>query len=157
QTLRRTPLHALHASLGARLVPFPGREMPVQYAAGLPAARRAVRTAAGLLDVSHRAGVIVRGERPLDVCNHVVSHGVSRLAEGQAQDAGLLNDRGTFEDDCLVYRCADRMMIVVNASNAVKDFAHIQPHVARFGVDLEDVSDSIALLALQGPDAERVL
>lgn len=157
EALRRTPLYDVHVGLGARLVPFAGWEMPVQYATGINAEHRAVRTGVGLFDVSHMGEFEVRGERALEFCNYIVSNDVARLAEGQALYAGLLNERGTFEDDCLVYRFADRMLIVVNASNAAKDFAHIQPHVARFGVELVDVSDRTALLALQGPGAEGVL
>lgn len=157
ESLRRTPLYEVHKSLGAKVVPFAGWEMPVQYAGGITAEHRAVRTGVGLFDVSHMGEFVVRGERALEFCNHVLSNDASRLAVGQAQYAGLLNERGTFEDDCLVYRFDNRMMIVANASNAPKDFAHIEPHAATFGVELEDVSDGIALLALQGPDAERVL
>lgn len=157
ETLSRTPLHDVHSSLGAKMVPFAGFEMPVQYSGGISAEHAAVRTGSGLFDVSHMGEFIVRGDRALDFCNYVVTNDVSRLVEGQAQYSGLLNERGTFEDDCLVYRYADRMMIVVNASNAAKDFAHIQPHAATFGVELEDASDRIALLALQGPRAEGVL
>ncbi len=155
-TLKRTPLHDIHQALGARLVPFAGYLMPVQYA-GITAEHTAVRSGVGLFDVSHMGEFIVRGERALEFVNHVVSNDVTKLAEGQAQYAGLLTEQGTFVDDCLVYRLADRVMIVVNASNAARDFTHIAPHAERFGVTLEDVSDAIALLALQGPEAERVL
>jgi aminomethyltransferase len=156
-TLKRTPLYDIHTSLGARMVPFAGWEMPVQYPTGITAEHKAVRTGVGLFDVSHMGEFIVRGERALEFCNYMVSNDVSRLAEGQAQYAGLLNERGTFVDDLLVYRFEDRLMLVVNASNAAKDFAHILPYAERFGVELEDVSDDMALLALQGPEAERVL
>ena len=155
--LSRTPLYDTHVALGAKMVPFAGFEMPVQYRSGISAEHAAVRTGAGLFDVSHMGEFTVRGERALEFCNHVVTNDVSRLVEGQAQYSGLLNERGTFVDDCLVYRYADHMMIVVNASNAAKDFAHIQPYAAQFGVELTDESASIALLALQGPLAEQVL
>lgn len=139
------------------MVPFAGWEMPVQYPTGISAEHRAVRTGAGLFDVSHMGEFIVRGERALEFCNHVVSNDVSRIVEGQAQYAGLLNDQGTFIDDLLTYRFADRMMLVVNASNAAKDLEHLQGYAEQFGVELTDVSSEMALLALQGPDAERVL
>lgn len=156
-SLQRTPLHEVHKALGAKMVPFAGWEMPVQYPTGISAEHKAVRTGAGLFDVSHMGEFIVRGERALEFCNYMVSNDVSRIVEGQAQYAGLLNERGTFVDDLLTYRFADRMMFVVNASNAPKDLEHILGYADQFGVEVEDVSSSMALLALQGPDAERVL
>jgi aminomethyltransferase len=89
--------------------------------------------------------------------NYVTTNDVNALAVGQAQYSGLLNDRGTFEDDCLVYRFADHLMMVVNASNKDKDLAHISRHLSKFDCTIEDKSDQIALLALQGPDALAVL
>ena len=157
QTLKRTPLYDVHQRLGAKLVPFAGYEMPVQYPSGITAEHRAVRERAGLFDVSHMGEFIVRGPGAVDFVNHVTTNDVAALAVGQIHYSAILNERGTFEDDCLVYRFADRVMVVVNASNAAKDLAHITPHQQRFDCTLEDVSERIALLALQGPEAARVL
>ena len=157
QPLKRTPLHDVHVSLGAKMVPFAGYEMPVQYPAGVMAEHKAVRAAAGLFDVSHMGEFVVRGPQALDLVNHVTTNDASTLAVGQAQYSALCNERGTIEDDCLVYRADDHFMIVVNASNAAKDLDLVQRHAARFDATLEDVSDDTALLALQGPTAQQVL
>ena len=157
ETLKRTPLHDVHVALGARMVPFAGYEMPVQYPGGVMAEHKAVRTAAGLFDVSHMGEVLVRGPQALDFLNHVTSNNVAALAAGQAQYSGLLSEQGTFIDDCLVYRFDDHYMVVVNASNAEKDLAHLRAHAGRFDVQVEDVSERTALLALQGPRAQEVL
>jgi aminomethyltransferase len=155
--LRRTPIHGEHAGLGARLVPFAGYEMPVQYPSGITAEHRAVREAAGLFDVSHMGEVDVRGDRALEFVQHVTTNDVAKLAVGQAQYSTLLRDDGTMLDDLLVYRFPDRYMLVINASNRDKDFAWISQHAGRFGVELVDRSDELALLALQGPRAEQIL
>ena len=157
ETLKRTPLTETHASLGAKLVPFAGYLMPVQYPSGITAEHHAVRRHAGLFDVSHMGEFIVRGSGAVDFVNHVTTNDVAALAIGQAHYSTILNDRGTIEDDCLVYRAEDHIMMVVNASNAAKDFAHISKHIDRFDATLEDVSDETALLALQGPKAAEIL
>ena len=157
QTLKRTPLHDVHAALGAKLVPFAGYEMPVQYPTGITAEHKAVRERCGLFDVSHMGEFVVRGPGAIDFVNFVTTNNVAKLAVGQAHYSTILNERGTIEDDCLVYRLPEHLMIVVNASNAAKDFAHISPHLDRFDCTIEDISERIALLALQGPQAERIL
>jgi aminomethyltransferase len=157
QTLRRTPFHDIHARLGAKLVPFAGYEMPVQYPTGITAEHRAVRERAGLFDVSHMGEFVVRGSRAVDFVNHVTTNNVAVLAVGQVHYSTILNERGTIEDDCLVYRFADRLMMVVNASNREKDLAHVSRYAGRFDCTIEDVSDEIALLALQGPQAAAIL
>ena len=156
-TLKRTPFHDIHLALGAKMVPFAGYEMPVQYPTGITAEHKAVRERCGLFDVSHMGEFLVRGPGAIDFVNYVTTNDVAKLAVGQAQYSAFLNERGTFEDDCLVYRFADHLMIVVNASNRAKDWDHIQQYRGRFDCTLEDVSDDIALLALQGPIAESVL
>lgn len=156
-TLKRTPLYEAHVALGAKLVPFAGWEMPVQYPGGITAEHRAVRSACGLFDVSHMGEFLVRGPGALAFLNHVTTNDVAALAVGQAQYSALLNDRGTFEDDCLVYRFDDHYMLVVNASNVAKDWAHIEAHARALGAELEDASDRTALLALQGPRAAELL
>ena len=156
-TLKRTPLHDIHVALGAKMVPFAGYEMPVQYLTGITAEHKAVRERAGMFDVSHMGEFLVRGRDAVKFVDYVTTNDVAALAVGQAHYSSILNDRGTFEDDCLVYRFDDHLMMVVNASNVAKDLAHISRHLDRFDARIEDVSDEIALLALQGPQAARIL
>jgi aminomethyltransferase len=156
-TLKRTPLHEIHAALGAKIVPFAGYEMPVQYPGGITAEHRAVREGCGVFDVSHMGEFWVTGDRAVDFVNHVTTNNVAALAVGQVHYSTILNERGTIEDDCLVYRFADRIMMVVNASNAAKDYAHIARHAQRFGVTVTDASDEMALLAVQGPSAAAIV
>lgn len=155
--LKKTPLHAKHVALGGKMVPFAGFEMPVQYPTGITAEHNAVRKACGLFDVSHMGEFIITGPQAVDFVNAVTTNDVAALGIGQVHYSGILNDRGTFEDDCLVYRAADHVMMVVNASNKDKDFAHITKEIGRFDARLEDISDDVALLALQGPKAQEVL
>jgi aminomethyltransferase len=155
--LKRTPFHDKHVALGAKIVPFAGYEMPVQYPQGITAEHKAVRERAGLFDVSHMGEFMITGERAVDFVNYVTTNDVAALAIGQVHYSTILNDRGTIEDDCLVYRFADKIMMVVNASNVDKDFAHIARHADRFGVTLEDISERTGLLALQGPRAASIL
>src|SRR3954464_13870281 len=156
-TLKRTPLHDIHVALGGKIVPFAGYEMPVQYTGGITAEHRAVREGCGIFDVSHMGEFWVTGDRAVEFVNHVTTNDVAALAVGQVHYSTILNDRGTIEDDCLVYRFADKLMMVVNASNVQKDFAAIAKHADEFGVKLVDVSDSMGLLALQGPRAATIL
>src|SRR4051812_43149674 len=155
--LKRTPLHDVHAALGAKIVPFAGYEMPVQYPTGISAEHKAVREGVGMFDVSHMGEFWVTGDRAVDFVNYVTTNNVAALAVGQVHYTTILNERGTIEDDALVYRFADRIMMVVNASNAAKDYAHIAPHAATFGVELRDASDEMTLLAVQGPKTAPVL
>lgn len=155
--LNRTPLYDTHVALGGKIVPFAGFEMPVQYPTGITAEHNAVRKACGLFDVSHMGEFIVTGREAVEFVNSVTTNNVAALELGQVHYSGILNERGTFEDDCLVYRAADHLMMVVNASNKDKDFAHISKQVSRFDAKLEDVSDDVALLALQGPNAQAIL
>jgi aminomethyltransferase len=155
--LRRTPFYEIHRALGAKIVPFAGYEMPVQYPTGITAEHKAVRERCGLFDVSHMGEFIVRGARMVEYVSYCTTNDVASLAEGQVHYSTILNERGTIVDDCLVYRFPDHIMLVVNASNREKDFAHVARHAARFGCQITDVSDDTALLALQGPEAERIL
>jgi aminomethyltransferase len=157
--LKRTPFYDRHVALGAKIVPFAGYEMPVQYPGGIGAEHKAVRERCGLFDVSHMGEFIIRGPgtSAVDFVNYVTTNDVAALAVGQVHYSTILNERGTIEDDCLVYRFADHIMMVVNASNVAKDFAHIARHTGKFGVTLEDVSDRMGLLALQGPLAASIL
>ena len=156
-TLARTPLHDAHAALGGRMVPFAGHAMPVQYPTGIRAEHAAVRTAAGLFDVSHMGEFTVRGPQAAELVQHLTVNDVSRVAVGQAQYSALCNERGTILDDLLVYRFADRFMLVVNAGNREKDWRWVGEHAAGYDVDLADDSDRVALIALQGPASQRIL
>ena len=155
--LRRTPFYDIHKALNARIVPFAGYEMPVNYPSGITAEHNAVRTQAGLFDVSHMGEFVIRGDRMVEFVNYVTTNDVAALADGQVHYSTILHENGTIVDDCLVYKFADRIVMVVNASNREKDFAHINRHAKRFDVQLTDISDDIALLALQGPIAEQLL
>jgi aminomethyltransferase len=155
--LQHTPLHAEHVALNAKMVPFAGFEMPVQYPTGITAEHHAVRRAAGMFDVSHMGEFEVRGERALDFVNHVTTNDASRLEEGQAQYSALLNDDGKLLDDLLVYRYPGHYMLVVNGANREKDYRSISARADRFGVELVDRSDEVGLIALQGPRAEEIL
>jgi len=116
-----------------------------------------VRERCGLFDVSHMGEFMIHGERAVDFVNYVTTNDVAALAIGQVHYSTILNDRGTIEDDCLVYRFADKIMMVVNASNVAKDYAHIARHAEKFGVTIDDVSEDMGLLALQGPRAQEIL
>jgi aminomethyltransferase len=155
ESLRRTPLYELHVAAKARLVPFAGWEMPVQYSGVLPEVR-AVREHVGLFDVSHMGRVRVRGAGALDYLQHLVVSDVSQLpAEGgKGQYSLLCLESGGIIDDIIVYRlAADEFIVVVNASNRDKDLAWMRGHAAKFDVILEDESDRTALIAVQGPKA----
>src|SRR5688572_1817866 len=156
-SLKRTPLHHIHAALGAKLVPFAGFEMPVQYPTGITAEHHAVRQKAGLFDVSHMGEFFVRGPQAVEYVNHITTNDVGALKPGQAQYSTILREDGTTVDDCLVYREGDGLMMVVNGSNIDKDFAHLSEYLHRFDATLVDRSEQIALLALQGPHAARIL
>ena len=152
QTLQRTPLHDRHVALGARLVPFAGWEMPVQYE-GVIQEHRAVRTDAGAFDVSHMGEIEVEGPRVIELLQGLLSNDLERLGPGDAQYTLLTNERGGIIDDLIAYRLdAFRFLLVVNASNRDADFRWIKEHEIS-GSDVRDVSDEYALVAVQGPNA----
>jgi aminomethyltransferase len=155
--LKRTPLYDEHVALGGKLVPFAGFEMPVQYPTGITAEHRAVRSAAGLFDVSHMGEFVLRGPDALDLLQHVAVNDASKIEVGQAQYSAMCLDSGGVIDDLLVYRYAGHYMLVVNAANLAKDRAWLLRHAEPFDVEFEDVSEDVALLALQGPAARDVL
>jgi aminomethyltransferase len=155
--LKRTPFHDKHVALGAKIVPFAGWEMPVQYPQGITVEHNAVRERAGLFDVSHMGEFFIRGERAVEFVNYVTTNDVAALAVGQVHYSTILNERGTIVDDCLVYRFDDKIMMVVNASNIQKDYIQVARHAGKFGVIVEDASDRMGLLALQGPQAAKIL
>ncbi len=154
--LRRTSLYECHARLGARLVPFAGWEMPVQYE-GIVAEHTAVRTRAGLFDVSHMGELQMSGRYAGEVVNYLVTNDVSRLADGQALYTCACNEGGTILDDLIVYRCSsERFLVVCNASNLEK-MEGVFKRAAEHHCDFENLSERTALVALQGPKAFEVL
>jgi len=156
-TLKRTPFYDLHVAAGAKLVPFAGFEMPVQYPEGITAEHHTVRRGAGLFDVSHMGEFEITGKDALAFVSYVTSNDPAALAYGQVQYSCFMHETGGIVDDCLVYRLGDRMMLVVNASNTAKDWAHVNRYAGKFDVKLANVSDDVALLALQGPRSQAVL
>ncbi len=153
EVLLRTPLHAQHAALGARLVPFAGFEMPVQYA-GVKQEHLAVRAAAGLFDVSHMGELEITGDGAGALIDSLITNNASRLKNGRAQYSCACNDRGTILDDLIVYRHEEtRWMVVCNASNRAKIVPHFINAADGKSCTVRDISDETALLALQGPKA----
>ena len=158
-TLNRTTLHDAHLTAGAKMVPFAGFEMPVQYA-GLKLEHEAVRTGCGMFDVSHMGEFKVEGPDALALIQWISSNDAAKLVDGKVQYACMPNGRGGIVDDMLVYRFAeDQYMLVVNASNRAKDWQWIQDQVQQrgFNVLVTDQSDDVALLAIQGPQADAVV
>ncbi|WP_437940225.1 glycine cleavage system aminomethyltransferase GcvT [Sorangium sp. So ce341] len=150
--LRRTPLYDEHIKLGGRMVPFAGWEMPVQYK-GVTEEHRAVRTAAGLFDVSHMGEMILSGEHAGRVVDYLVTNDVKKLEDGHALYTCACNEGGTILDDLIVYRIdARQWLIVCNASNRDKIAAHFRS-AAQGHCSFEDASDRTAMMALQGPKA----
>ena len=152
QTLLRTPLHDRHVALGARMVPFAGWEMPVQYE-GVIQEHRAVRTDAGAFDVSHMGEIEVEGPQAHAFLQSVLSNDLDRLAPGEAQYTLLTNERGGMVDDLIAYRLGEfRYFLVVNASNKDADFRWLKEREVR-GSEVTDVSADHGLIAVQGPRA----
>jgi aminomethyltransferase len=152
QTLLRTPLHDRHVNLGARMVPFAGWEMPVQYEGVIPE-HKAVRADAGVFDVSHMGEFEVEGPRATELLQATLSNNLDKIGPGQAQYTLLTNERGGIIDDLIVYRLAEfRYLLVVNAANREPDFRWLKEREIP-GSDVRDVSDEYALLAVQGPRA----
>jgi aminomethyltransferase len=155
--LLHTPLFDEHVALSGKIVPFAGYAMPVQYPTGITGEHLAVRKAAGLFDVSHMGEFEVRGPGALDLVQAVTINDASRIDVGQAQYSAMVKADGGILDDLIVYRFADRWMLVVNASNRAKDWDWIADRSADFKVDIVDRSDEIGLIALQGPKARQIL
>ncbi len=152
QTLLQTPLHDRHVALGARMVPFAGWEMPVQYE-GVIQEHRAVRTDAGVFDVSHMGELEVEGPRAHAFLESLLSNDLGKLEPGQAQYTLLTNEGGGIIDDLIAYRLEEcRYLLVVNASNRDADFRWIKDREVS-GSDARDISNEYALLAVQGPNA----
>ncbi|HSC93272.1 MAG TPA: glycine cleavage system aminomethyltransferase GcvT [Gaiellaceae bacterium] len=152
QTLLRTPLHDRHVALGARMVPFAGWEMPVQYEGVIPE-HRAVRTDAGVFDVSHMGEVEVEGPRATELLQSLLSNDLDRIGTGEAQYTLLTNEAGGIVDDLIAYRLDEfRSLLIVNASNRDVDFAWMKEREIR-GTEVSDRSSEFGLLAVQGPRA----
>jgi glycine cleavage system T protein (aminomethyltransferase) len=155
--LRTTALHARHAAAGARLVPFAGWEMPVQYQ-GIRVEHMAVRTGAGIFDVSHMGQVCVRGPAALAYLQHMLSNDVRRITVGGAQYSVLCREDGGVIDDLFTYRLAElEYLIVTNAANHEGDLAWLQEHASQFDVDVLDWAAKFAMLAVQGPAARELV
>ena len=155
-SLRRTSLYAEHVALAARIVPFAGWEMPIQYT-GIVDEHQAVRTAAGLFDVSHMGELRLRGAYSQHVVDYLVTNDAKMLVDGQAMYTCACNEQGTVLDDLIVYRRGpEDWLIVCNSSNRDKMSAHFA-HAATDHCDFEDQSDRTALVALQGPKAFEIL
>jgi aminomethyltransferase len=162
KTLRRTPLFENHRAAGGKIVDFAGWEMPVQYS-GVIDEHRAVRERAGLFDVSHMGELRVTGPGAEAFLQRLTPNDVTKLTPGRAHYSAFLTDRATYVDDLLIYRMGpEELLVVVNAANAEKDFRWAADHARGApgggeAVEVEDVSDRYALLALQGPQAIDVL
>jgi aminomethyltransferase len=156
--LKTTPLHEEHVRLNAKLVPFGGYAMPVQYPSGIRAEHQAVRAGVGLFDVSHMGEFLVTGPQAVDLVSYVTTNDPEQLVVGQAQYSAMCLESGGVVDDLIVYRMGDdTFRLVVNAANIAKDWQHISAYQDRFEADLRDESDGIALIAIQGPAAQAVL
>ena len=155
--LRRTALHQVQREEGARFVDFHGWELPVQFSSIIKE-HQAVRTACGLFDVSHMGQVFVEGPQALDFLQKINANDVAKAVPGKAVYSHVLNEKGGLVDDVIVSCLArERYLVVVNASTREKDFKWFQRHAKDFDVRLEDKSDAYSMLALQGPQAGRVL
>lgn len=155
--LKQTPLHAAHLRANAKMVPFGGWDMPVQYA-GLKAEHAAVRTAAGVFDVSHMGEFRISGPDALKFLQHVTPNDVSKLKPGRAHYNWLPNGKGGLVDDIFIYMVRENeYLMVVNAGNIDKDWAHLNAHTHNLDVQLVNESDKWALLAVQGPKAAELL
>jgi aminomethyltransferase len=155
--LRRTALFDQHKAAGAKLVPFAGWEMPVQYE-GIRAEHAAVRERAGVFDVSHMGQVETRGPGALDLLQRLLSNDVAKIAVGGAQYSVLCREDGGVLDDLFTYRLEDDVFLTVtNASNHETDLAWFQQHAAGFDATVTDAADRFAMLAVQGPEARRIV
>ncbi|SDE03219.1 glycine cleavage system aminomethyltransferase GcvT [Riemerella columbipharyngis] len=155
--MNRTALYNKHVSLGAKIVPFAGFEMPVQYS-GVTEEHFAVREKAGIFDVSHMGQFFIEGENAKKLLQYITSNDVDTLEDGKAQYSCLPNGKGGIVDDLIVYRMNEnKYFVVVNASNIDKDWAHFQKYNEKFGAEMTNVSDDTSLIALQGPKATEIL
>lgn len=154
--MKNTALTSVHIALGAKMVPFAGYNMPVQYE-GINLEHETVRKSVGVFDVSHMGEFILKGENALDLIQRVCSNDASKLVDGKVQYSCLPNEEGGIVDDLLVYRIDEKSyMLVVNASNIEKDWNWIQKYNTK-NVEMHNISDKTSLLAVQGPKASAAL
>ncbi|MCX8079978.1 MAG: glycine cleavage system aminomethyltransferase GcvT [Bacteroidia bacterium] len=156
-TLKPIPLHHVHLEMGAKMVPFAGFEMPVQYS-GVNDEHLCVRNHAGIFDVSHMGEFFISGKDALALIQHITCNDASRLEPGKIQYSALMNEKGGIVDDLLVYCLApEKYMLVVNAANIEKDKAHILHYAQGKEINFEDRSTELCLFAVQGPKATEIL
>jgi aminomethyltransferase len=157
EKLKKTSLNEEHHNLGARMVPFVGWEMPVQYT-GVIDEHLTVREHVGIFDVSHMGEIEVKGHDALAYLQMTTTNDVSKLETGQIQYTALTYPEGTFVDDLLVYKLSDNhYLLVVNASNTDKDFEWALENRSDYDVDIKNLSDEYSQIALQGPNTEKVM
>jgi len=155
--MKSTPFTQFHLALGAKMAEFAGYNMPISYS-GINDEHQAVRTNAGIFDVSHMGEFIVKGEHALDLIQRVTTNDASKLTAGKAQYSALTNEKGGIVDDLIVY-CLDpnkAYMLVVNAANIEKDWKWISSHNTH-KAEMHNISDKTCLLAIQGPNATRIM
>ena len=154
---KKTPLYDTHVKEGGKIVPFAGYLLPVQYATGVIAEHNAVRTKAGLFDVSHMGEIVFTGETALATLNHLLTNDLSGMAIGRIRYSPMCYENGTTVDDMIVYKFGEESYLaVVNASNKDKDFEHMVKN-ALPGTKVEDISDTVSQIALQGPKSKEIL
>lgn len=154
---KKTPLYDSHVAAGGKMVPFAGYLMPIQYGTGIIAEHNAVRKEAGLFDVSHMGELELSGPDALANVNNLVTNDCAQMVVGQVTYSPFCNDEGGFIDDLLVYKKSDDCyLLVVNAANREKDYQWVKNHI-QGNVVLNDQSDEVAQLALQGPKSEAIL
>ncbi|MFM7722901.1 MAG: glycine cleavage system aminomethyltransferase GcvT, partial [Bacteroidota bacterium] len=155
--MKNTALTEKHIALGAKMVPFAGYNMPVQYA-GLIQEHHCVRNSVGVFDVSHMGEFWISGPKAFDLIQYATSNDVSKLFDGKVQYSCMPNETGGIVDDLLVYRVHEELyLLVVNASNIEKDWNHLSMINRDFGATMEDKSEATSLLAVQGPKAVEAL
>ena len=153
---RKTPLYDVHVAEGGKIVPFAGYLLPVQYGTGVIQEHMAVREKCGLFDVSHMGEVVFTGPTALDTLNHLMTNDFTNMTSGRIRYSVMCNESGGCVDDLLVYRFGEESwLVVVNAANRQKDTAHMQANLLP-GTKMEDISDSVAQLALQGPASPAI-
>jgi aminomethyltransferase len=152
---RRTPFYEGHVQAGGKIVDFAGWELPVQFK-GIIEEHTAVRTAAGVFDVSHMGEVLITGPKAMECTQKLLTNDVAKLSDLQAAYSGMLYDNGTFVDDVIVYRFnPQKFLVVINGANVAKDVAWMKEH--HFGADVKDLSDEYGQLAVQGPKAAGIV
>lgn len=157
ENIKETPLHSRHVALGAQMSPFAGYDMPIQYK-GIVEEHNAVRNACGVFDVSHMGEVTVRGAEAEMFVNRIFTNDVSSIPEGKIAYGMMCHPHGGVVDDLLVYKyLRNEYLLVINAANIAKDVTWIKANAAGFAVEVVDVSDSFAQIAVQGPGAEAVM